>query len=111
MKTIMIKGMLTVLVLFVALTLNATLGSIAVSGFITSDEGENLSKVTISCPTNSLVESTTSTTSGFYSISGLQHNDALSYTKDGYNSQTRTISSSSGLSQQIDVEMSSSSTN
>lgn len=100
---------MTVFVLFVALTLNATLGSIAVSGFITSDEGENLSEVTISCPTNSSIQSTASTTSGFYSISGLRHNDVLSYTKDGYNSESRTVSSSSGLSQQIDIEMSSSS--
>lgn len=109
MKAIMIKGMLTVLVLFVALTLNATLGSIAVSGFITSDEGENLSEVSISCPTNSSIQSTVSTGTGFYSISGLQNSDILSYKKDGYNSESRTVSSSSGLSQQIDVEMSSSS--
>lgn len=109
MKTIMIKGVMTVFVLFVALTLNATLGSIAVSGFVTSDEGENLSEASISCPTNSSIQATLSDPTGFYTVSGLQNNDVLRYSKDGFNSETRTVSSSSGLSQQIDIEMSSSS--
>lgn len=107
MKTTkLLKGVVTVLVLFTGLTLNATLGSIAVTGFITSDEGENLSEVTVRCSSNPNVQQTTSTGTGLYFISGLQDSDVLVYSKDGFNSETRTVSESSGLSQQIDVEMS-----
>jgi len=45
----LMKGLLTICVLFVGLSLNATLGEISVSGFITSDEGEPLSETTITC--------------------------------------------------------------
>lgn len=102
------KGVATAFILCIGMSLNATLASISVSGFVSSDEGESLSSVSVSCPTNQSVKSTETDGTGFYSISGLSHNDVLSYSCSGFNTENRTISNTA-TSQSIDVEMSSSS--
>ena len=102
-----LKGVATAFILCIGMSLNATLATISVSGFVSSDEGESLSSVSVSCPTNQTVKPTETSGTGFYSISGLNHNDVLSYSCSGFNTETRTISNTS-TSQSIDVEMSSS---
>ena len=101
----LMKGLLTICVLFVGLSLNATLGEISVSGFITSDEGEPLSETTITC-SGSQAKISSISGSGFYSVSSLRNNDVLTFSHSGYVSQ---ISSSQGSSQILDIEMSSAS--
>ena len=74
----LMKGLLTICVLFVGLSLNATLGEISVSGFITSDEGEPLSETTITC-SGSQAKISSISGSGFYSVSSLRNNDVLTF--------------------------------
>ena len=102
----LIKGLLTICVLFVGLSLNATLGEISVSGFITSDEGEPLSETTISC-SNSQAKIRAIEADGFYIVSSLKDRDVLTFSHSGYVSQSHQISSSQGLIQILDIEMSS----
>ena len=90
------------------LSLNATLGEISVSGFITSDEGEPLSETTITC-SGSQAKISSISGSGFYSVSSLRNNDVLTFSHSGYVSQSHQISSSQGSSQILDIEMSSAS--
>ena len=104
----LMKGLLTICVLFVGLSLNATLGEISVSGFITSDEGEPLSETTITC-SGSQAKISSISGSGFYSVSSLRNNDVLTFSHSGYVSQSHQIYSSQGSSQILDIEMSSAS--
>lgn len=103
----MMKGLLTLCVLFLGLSLNATLGEIAVSGFITSNEGEPLSE-TIITSTNSQAKISPVSGSGFYTVSSLRNNDGLTFSHAGYVSQFHQISSSQGLNQVLNIEMQSS---